>query len=114
MKLTEVNCLYKLIDYATNSHTKLSLVTISDNPYEINYILKHKGNLIGFICANGEAYFKKVSKNCLYPDTTIKVIKQLQKYFQKLNPILFNGIIEDLLDDFILDNYDLGAFSFYE
>lgn len=114
MKLIEVNCLYKLIDYATNQHTSLSLVAIRDNPYEINYILKHKGNLIGFICANGEAYFKKVSKNSLYPDTTIKVIKQLQKHFSKLNGILFNGIIEDLLDDFILDNYDLGAFSFYE
>lgn len=114
MRLIEVNCLYKLIDYATNSHTKLSLVAVRDNPYEINYILKHKGNLIGFICANGEAYFKEVSKNSLYPDTTIKVIKQLQKNFNKLNGILFNGIIEDLLDDFILDNYDLGVFQFDE
>ena len=112
MKLSEVKCLYQLIDYATNKHTSLTLVAISNNPYEINYILKHKGNLIGFICANGEAYFKEVSQYSIYPENTIKVIKILQKRFSKLDRNLFNKIIEDLLDDFILDNYDLGVFQF--
>ena len=114
MKLSEVKCLYQLIDYATNKHTSLSLVAISNNPYEINYILKHKGNLIGFICANGEAYFKQILKSTVYPDTTIKLSKQLQKHFTKLPAIMFNGIIEDLLDNFVLDSKYLGVFSFYE
>lgn len=114
MKLSEVDTLYKLIEYATKQHSKLSIVPLRDNSYEVNYIIQHKGNLIGFVCANGEAYFKQVFETSIYPDTTIKVIKQLQKHFTKLNSFLFNGIIEDLLDAFVLDNKYLGVFSFYE
>lgn len=114
MKLSEVDTLYKLIDYATKQHSKLSIVPLRDNSYEVNYIVQHKGNLIGFICANGEAYFKQILESSIYPDTTIKVSKQLQKHFTKLPAIMFNGIIEDLLDDFVLDSRYLGVFNFYE